>query len=263
VAMGHPKQEQWLALNRHRLKVPLCMGVGGSLDLMAGTFSRAPLWMQTSGLEWFYRACQEPGRLGSRYCKDAYGLFRHLPGQLASTAIQPRRPLHSAVQVWRLANTSIISVSGNLIGTLAEELNEHLLCAYDEDLHVIVDLAKAAYLGPDSLASLLNAAVAMNNNHRQLLLAEMPAHLQRVLKAARLMHCFLTAPTVGDAVYRVDRADGRLPSELVACTGPSAAARSIHVQVELLKDFCERIIAAGQASQFLFGPHSPATPTAH
>ncbi len=263
VAMGHPKQEQWLALNRHRLKVPLCMGVGGSLDLMAGTFSRAPLWMQTSGLEWFYRACQEPRRLGSRYCKDAYGLFRHLPGQLASTAIQPRKPLHSAVQVWRLANTLIISVAGNLIGTLPEELNEHLLCAYDEDLHVIVDLAKAAYLGPDSLASLLNAAVAMNNNRRQLLLAEMPAHLQRVLKAARLMHCFLTAPTVGDAVYRVDRVDGRLPSELVACPGPSAAARSIHVQVELLKDFCERIIAAGQASQFLFGPHSSPTPSAH
>ena len=262
VAMGHPKQEQWLALNRHRLKVPLCMGVGGSLDLMAGTFSRAPVWMQTSGLEWFYRACQEPGRLGSRYCKDAYGLFRHLPGQLASTAIQPRKPLHSAVQVWRLANTSIISVKGDLIGSLPQELEEHLLCAYDEDLHVIVDLAKAAYLGPDSLASLLNAAVAMHNNHRQLLLAEMPAHLQRVLKAARLMHCFLTAPTVGDAVYRVDRVDGRLPSELVARAGPAAAARSIHVQVELLKDFCERIIAAGQASQFLFGPHSPATPTA-
>jgi N-acetylglucosaminyldiphosphoundecaprenol N-acetyl-beta-D-mannosaminyltransferase len=263
VAMGHPKQEQWLALNRHRLKVPLCMGVGGSLDLMSGTFSRAPLWMQTSGLEWFYRACQEPRRLGSRYCKDAYGLFRHLPGQWASTAIQPRKPLHSAVQVWRLANTSIISVKGDLTGSLPQELEEHLLCAYDEDLHVIVDLAKAAYLGPDSLASLLNAAVAMNNNHRQLLLAEMPAHLQRVLKAARLMHCFLTAPTVGDAVYRVDRIDGRLPSELVACTGPAAAARSIHVQVELLKDFCERIIAAGQASQFLFGPHSSPTQSAH
>ena len=262
VAMGHPKQEQWLALNRHRLKVPLCMGVGGSLDLMAGTFSRAPVWMQTSGLEWFYRACQEPGRLGGRYCKDAYGLFRHLPGQLACTAVQPRKPLHSAVQVWKLHNTAIISVIGNLIGTLPQELDEHLLCAYDEELDVIVDLAKAAYLGPDSLASLLHMAVAMNNNHRRLFLAEMPVHLQRVLKAARLMHCFLTAPTVGDAVYRVERGDGRLPSELAAFTGPGPATRPVHVQVELLKDFCERIIAAGQASQFLFGPHSPATPTA-
>ncbi len=259
VAMGHPKQEQWLALNRHRLKVPLCMGVGGSLDLMAGVLSRAPLWMQTSGLEWFYRASQEPGRLGKRYCRDAYSLFRHLPGQLATTAIQPRKPLHSAVQVWNLAETSVISVSGSLIGALQEELDEHLLRAYDEDRHVIVDLSKAAYLGPDSLASLLHASVAMNNNHRQLLLAEMPAHLQRVLKAARLMHCFNTAPSVGDAVYRVNRGDSSLPSELVALTDRAAAARSVHVRVELLKDFCERIIAAGQASQFLFGPHSSPT----
>jgi N-acetylglucosaminyldiphosphoundecaprenol N-acetyl-beta-D-mannosaminyltransferase len=255
VAMGHPKQEQWLAMNRHRLKVPLCMGVGGSLDLMAGTFSRAPIWMQTSGLEWFYRACQEPGRLGGRYCKDAYGLFRHLPGQLASTAIQPRKPSNSAVQVWRLGDTAIVSITGSLIGNLPQELDEHLLCAYDEELNVIVDLAKVAYLGPDSLASLLHMARAMNNNHRQLLLAEMPAHLQRVLKAARLMHCFQTAPTVGDA------SGSRLPSAQIGFPGPAAAPRSVHVQLELLKDFCERIIAAGQASQFLFGRHSPATPT--
>jgi len=141
-------------------------------------------------------------------------------------------------------------------------LEEHLLCAYDEDLDVIVDLAKAAYVGPDSLGSLLHAAVAMKNNHRRLMLAEMPPHLQRVLKAARLMHCFVTTPTVGDAVYRLTRSDCRLPPERVAFAGPAAAARSIHVQVELLKDFCERINAAGQVSQFIFRPRSSASPTA-
>jgi N-acetylglucosaminyldiphosphoundecaprenol N-acetyl-beta-D-mannosaminyltransferase len=63
VAMGHPKQEQWLAMHRHRLKVPLCMGVGASLDFLAGEVSRAPVWMQTAGLEWLYRAAHEPRRL--------------------------------------------------------------------------------------------------------------------------------------------------------------------------------------------------------
>jgi hypothetical protein len=141
-------------------------------------------------------------------------------------------------------------------------LNEHLLRAYDAGLHIIVDLAKTAYLGPDSLASLLHAGVAMNGNHRQLVLAEMPTHLNRVLRAARLMPCFVTAPTVGDAVYRIDRNDSRLSSEVGPFSGPAAAARSIQIRVELLKDFCERIIAAGQASQFLFGSQSAATPTA-
>src|ERR1700753_2819349 len=49
VAMGHPKQERWLAMHRHRLKVPLCIGVGASLDFLAGEAQRAPVWMQTTG----------------------------------------------------------------------------------------------------------------------------------------------------------------------------------------------------------------------
>ena len=84
VAMGHPKQERWLAMHRHRLKVPLCMGIGASLDFLAGEAQRAPRWMQTAGLEWLYRAAREPRRLAQRYLADAYGLARHLPAQLAA-----------------------------------------------------------------------------------------------------------------------------------------------------------------------------------
>jgi N-acetylglucosaminyldiphosphoundecaprenol N-acetyl-beta-D-mannosaminyltransferase len=64
VAFGSPKQEKWLAMHRHRLRVPVCIGVGGSLDLLSGRLPRAPIWMREHGLEWFYRACHEPARLG-------------------------------------------------------------------------------------------------------------------------------------------------------------------------------------------------------
>ena len=43
------------------------MGVGGSFDVVAGVVKRAPLWMQNSGLEWFYRFAQEPRRMWKRY----------------------------------------------------------------------------------------------------------------------------------------------------------------------------------------------------
>ena len=43
------------------------MGVGGSFDVIAGKVKRAPLWMQKSGLEWFYRFTQEPNRMWKRY----------------------------------------------------------------------------------------------------------------------------------------------------------------------------------------------------
>ena len=44
-------------------------GVGGSFDILAGITARAPIWWQRHGLEWLYRAWQEPLRLGPRYLK--------------------------------------------------------------------------------------------------------------------------------------------------------------------------------------------------
>ena len=43
------------------------MGVGGSFDVIAGKTSRAPLWMQNIGMEWFFRFIQEPRRMWKRY----------------------------------------------------------------------------------------------------------------------------------------------------------------------------------------------------
>jgi exopolysaccharide biosynthesis WecB/TagA/CpsF family protein len=71
VALGHPKQERWIDLNRERLSVSVAIGVGCSLDLIAGRRTRAPLWMQSAGLEWLYRGLHEPRRLLPRYALDA------------------------------------------------------------------------------------------------------------------------------------------------------------------------------------------------
>lgn len=43
------------------------IGVGAAFDFFSGRVKRAPLWMQKSGLEWFYRLCTEPRRLWKRY----------------------------------------------------------------------------------------------------------------------------------------------------------------------------------------------------
>jgi hypothetical protein len=49
------------------MKIPFAMGVGGTFDVAAGHVKRAPIWMQRSGLEWFYRFLQEPRRMFRRY----------------------------------------------------------------------------------------------------------------------------------------------------------------------------------------------------
>jgi N-acetylglucosaminyldiphosphoundecaprenol N-acetyl-beta-D-mannosaminyltransferase len=68
VAITSPKKENFLYENRETLKVVnFIMGVGGSFDVVSGLVKRAPLWMQRSGLEWFYRLIQEPKRMWKRY----------------------------------------------------------------------------------------------------------------------------------------------------------------------------------------------------
>lgn len=62
VAMGSPKQEYWITGNMEELGVPLCMGVGGSYDVICGNINRAPKWMCSMGLEWLYRLIKEPWR---------------------------------------------------------------------------------------------------------------------------------------------------------------------------------------------------------
>jgi N-acetylglucosaminyldiphosphoundecaprenol N-acetyl-beta-D-mannosaminyltransferase len=257
VAMGHPKQERWLAMHRHRLKVPLCMGVGASLDFLAGEFSRAPIWMQTAGLEWLYRAAQEPRRLAQRYLVDAYGLARHLPAQLAANAIQPRTGRKPTILTDRQGNASVISISGNLTGSLVTEFEQQLGEAYREDRHIVLDLAKTTYFGLDSLGLLVHLAKKMNDRERQLWLTAAPPHVIRVFRAARMHGYFGVTPTVSDALYRVRKSESPSASEAIVVHSFTNPARDKHVQVEMLKDLCRKIVFFSQATRL--GAGRPST----
>ena len=64
VCLGAPKQEFWMAKNGSASGAHLLCGLGGSLDVFAGTVERAPKFWCDHGLEWFYRLCKEPKRIG-------------------------------------------------------------------------------------------------------------------------------------------------------------------------------------------------------
>ena len=248
VAMGHPKQEQWLAMHRHRLRVSLCMGVGASLDFLAGAVSRAPVWMQTAGLEWLYRAAQEPRRLSQRYLSDAYGLARHLPAQVAANAIQPRGTTRPAVQTDRQGSISVISVHGDLSGGLLAEFERELGRAYQEDGHIVLNLAPTGYLGLDSVGFLVQLSRLMQRGDRQLYLAGMTPHISRVFRAARMHRFFVSCSTVNDALYRVRKAEDRLSPERIVLRPIASPPVDLQVQMEILKDLCRRIVSLSQTA---------------
>lgn len=75
VAFGAPKQERWISRHITETDAPVMIGVGASLDFLAGSVPRAPEWMQKVGVEWFFRLLSEPRRLWKRYWSDL-AIFR-------------------------------------------------------------------------------------------------------------------------------------------------------------------------------------------
>jgi N-acetylglucosaminyldiphosphoundecaprenol N-acetyl-beta-D-mannosaminyltransferase len=62
VALGAPRQELWIYNHKNRLHTKIAMGVGGSLDVIAGKVKRAPVFWQKLNLEWLYRLLSQPSR---------------------------------------------------------------------------------------------------------------------------------------------------------------------------------------------------------
>jgi N-acetylglucosaminyldiphosphoundecaprenol N-acetyl-beta-D-mannosaminyltransferase len=71
VGLGLPKQERWIFEHRHRLNVPLILGVGAAFKFLAGTVRRAPDCVGNMGFEWLWRFAHEPRRLWRRIMIEA------------------------------------------------------------------------------------------------------------------------------------------------------------------------------------------------
>jgi exopolysaccharide biosynthesis WecB/TagA/CpsF family protein len=102
VAMGPPRQELWLNRMRSFLNPGLAFGVGGLFEFLSGRIPRAPIALQTIGMEWFYRLYQEPRRMWRRYllgnplflARSLWALVRtHLSAAYAALDLKGKRIL--------------------------------------------------------------------------------------------------------------------------------------------------------------------------
>lgn len=111
IGFGNPKQELFFQRNRHRLKVGVAIGVGGTFEFITGRIARAPVWMQKTGLEWLFRISQDPKRLWKRY---AVGLAK------LATLVTPLVTYHKYCQ-WFSEKDHDLIVSNKISFELDEE----------------------------------------------------------------------------------------------------------------------------------------------
>jgi len=116
IALGNPKQEFWFNRYEKYMKVPVSIGVGGTFEFISGITSRAPEWMQRTGLEWIFRMAQDPGRLINRYAK---GLFNFngmvMPLLLLNTIAKRIKQNRSEVLTNDLALQEDLVASNNIL----------------------------------------------------------------------------------------------------------------------------------------------------
>lgn len=148
VALGNPKQERFIAAHRERLGTPVMIGIGGSLEMLLGDLRRAPGWAQRSGLEWLFRAAQEPRRLGRRYARDAF-VFGP---QLVTHARKVRRTIDGPGMSISIGDREVRLTPGSSVPTLG--LWQQAAAAVAEGSELNIELDELAKLDIRALAQI-------------------------------------------------------------------------------------------------------------
>ncbi len=160
VCLGCPKQELWIARYHREMRVPLSLGVGASLDFIAGKQTRAPRWMQKSGLEWFWRLSTDPKRLVRRYVRDFYYLAKV---SYLQWRFSRRRPQHEHAQVQILEKGEPPESAGDYqqivwTGSLERSRLEDFAEPQTLDRHILLECSAIAFLDSSGLGKIAGLA---------------------------------------------------------------------------------------------------------
>jgi N-acetylglucosaminyldiphosphoundecaprenol N-acetyl-beta-D-mannosaminyltransferase len=200
VAFGNPKQEIWISRNFHRLQVPVCIGIGGSLDMICGSLKRAPQWVQSIHMEWFFRMMQEPRRLFPRYAHDFGVLIRHLPAEILANLRQPNRDADLSLAVELLGHHRLARTPEILTGEHCASLLESARAAAEHGQMLILDMTVTSRVEADGVGTLIEARRILMVAQQPVWLTSVSIPVRRVLEATNLFDMFRTALTPVDAI---------------------------------------------------------------
>jgi N-acetylglucosaminyldiphosphoundecaprenol N-acetyl-beta-D-mannosaminyltransferase len=213
VGFGCPKQEKWINMHYRSLGVPVCIGVGGTIDFLAGKIPRAPLWMQKSGTEWIFRLSQEPRRLARRYFNDLWCFGGAILLQYARMRTRKKRgPLSSEVAPVRgEIDFNLVELPSRLDFETVHQHKELLERAVESDKPCLVDLSKVQFIDSTGVGFLIRMQKKARLHGQQLLLINPGTNVVRALQMMRLQEFFITSPSVAEARKRLEQKPAHHP----------------------------------------------------
>jgi len=200
VAFGSPKQEKWIFAHYRALGVPVCLGVGATMDFLAAPVRRAPAWMQRTDTEWVYRMVMEPVRLSRRYLKGLWAFGRGIFTQWRQLRASPSlsRPQVSA-PVHEGENWKCLKLPERL--DLAAVRDDALLVdqVLADGRHCLLDLSDVKFVDSTGVGLFIRLQKKIHATGRQLILLAPSAAVIRALSLMHLQNFFVLAPDLSAA----------------------------------------------------------------
>lgn len=175
VAFGAPKQEKFINMHLREWAVPLAIGVGGTLDFLAGAQTRAPGWIRRTGLEWLWRMASNPRRLLRRYAGNIAFLLSSCSRLFALRCPLPEREQRIREQTnWPACSARMWNV------TSAPPAPEN------RPANLVLNLEHCNWLDSAALGVVVTVAREQRQRGGRLLVCGGTARARRFLRACRL-----------------------------------------------------------------------------
>jgi len=218
VAFGCPKQEKWISMQLRHTGVPLSIGVGATIDFLAGSVRRAPLWMQRTGLEWVFRMLQEPNRLFRRYCTDlwVFGWAILLQWwQLRGIRSQAKHANQVVSRESRSGMYELVRFAERIDAATVSEHKDLWPRLAASTTHVLLDLSGVQFIDSTGVGLLVRLQKKFRADRRQLVLV---APTKSVLRALALMRFAELFPIAADLTAARELVHDRLSELNVVAT---------------------------------------------
>jgi N-acetylglucosaminyldiphosphoundecaprenol N-acetyl-beta-D-mannosaminyltransferase len=188
VSLGAKKGQAWIERNRARISVPVISHLGAVLNLTAGTVNRAPLWMQTAGLEWLWRIKEEPA-LWRRYFLDGLALLQLLITRVLPLAWylrkyepSPREILSATIERRDEIQETVIRLRGPWVRKNLKPLRDHFSNVARASRHLRIDLADVTYVDSSFLGLVLLLHGAQNASSHGLSIGPVRERVRRIIQ---------------------------------------------------------------------------------
>lgn len=211
VSFGCPKQEKWIAMNYQRAGAPVTIGVGATIDFLAGHIQRAPLWMQKIGLEWLYRLLQEPRRLFKRYATDfvVFGLaivkqWWLTRGGRRTTPAKPRIPAPAKNPDIQLSSVAELLCPERLDSAEVRVIEQEWMNSLEGlEEGIILDCGGAHFIDSTGLGLLMRMQKRCRQSGKHLVLSTVSPAVLKLLQMTRLNSIFTQAASREEALKKI------------------------------------------------------------